>query len=283
MKVIYLPLIKKAIKEDMGKTGDITSDSIVSINKKGRAVLKAKSNGVICGLEVFEDTFFFIDKNLSIETFFKDGDVIESGDTVAVIKGSLNSILKAERTALNFIQRMSGISTYANQFVKAVEGTNAKILDTRKTLPGFRTLDKYSVKTGGAQNHRIGLFDMFLIKDNHIAAAGGINKAVKKALDYKLKNNLKAGIEIEIKNIEEFKEALKLGVDWIMLDNMNIEDIEKCVKINSGRKKLEVSGNVNIETVRFLAETGVDYISVGALTHSVKALDLSLLVEKENF
>jgi nicotinate-nucleotide pyrophosphorylase (carboxylating) len=282
MKIVYLPLIKKAIKEDMGRKGDITSDSIVSKNKKGRALLKAKSNGIVCGLEVFEDTFFFIDRDLNIETFFKDGDRIVSGDVVAVIKGSLNSILKAERTALNFIQRMSGISTYANQFAEAVKGTKARILDTRKTLPGFRTLDKYAVKAGGAQNHRIGLFDMFLIKDNHISAAGSIIKAVKKALDYKAKNKLKAKIEVEIKSLEEFKEALKLEVDWIMLDNMNIEDIDKCVKLNSGRKKLEVSGNVNIDTVRFLAETGVDYISVGALTHSVKALDLSLLVEQEN-
>lgn len=283
MKVIYLPLIKKAIREDMGKKGDITSDSIVPLNKKGQALLKAKSEGIISGLEVFEDTFFFVDNELKIETFFKDGDTVTPGDIVAVIKGSLNSILKAERTALNFIQRMSGISTYANQFVKAVKGTKAQILDTRKTLPGFRTLDKYAVKTGGAQNHRNGLFDMFLIKDNHISAAGGISKAVKKALAYKLKNKLKAKIEVEIKDLDEFREALKLDVDWIMLDNMKLEDIEKCVKLNSGKKKLEVSGNVNIETVRFLAETGVDYISVGALTHSVKALDLSLLVEQENF
>ncbi|HXK50162.1 MAG TPA: carboxylating nicotinate-nucleotide diphosphorylase [Clostridiales bacterium] len=281
MRMIYIPLIKKAVKEDMGKNGDITTDSIISSGKKGRAILKAKSDGIICGLHVFEDTFFYIDKDLKIETFFNDGDRIVKGDVVAVIKGSLNSILKAERTALNFIQRMSGISTCANQFAEAVKGTKAEVLDTRKTLPGFRTLDKYAVKTGGAKNHRIGLFDMFLIKDNHISAAGGITKAVEKALKFRKKKGLDSKIEVEIKNIEEFKEAVKLDVDWIMLDNMNVEDIKKCVKLNKGKKKLEISGNVNLERVRELAETGADYISVGALTHSVKAMDLSLLVEQE--
>jgi len=279
MKMIYIPLIKKALKEDLGKNGDITTDSIISEKQKGKAVLKAKSDGILCGLEVFEDTFFYVDKDLKIETFFKDGDKLEKGDVVAVIKGSLNSILKAERTALNFIQRMSGISTAAYQFVKAVEGTKAKILDTRKTLPGFRILDKYAVKTGGAKNHRMGLFDMFLIKDNHIAAAGSVTKAVEKALKFKKENKLKAKIEVEIKNITEFKEALALEVDWIMLDNMKADEIRKCVSLNKGKKKLEVSGNVTIETVGKLAETGVDYISSGSLTHSVKALDLSLLVE----
>ena len=281
MRMIYIPLIKKAVKEDMGKNGDITTDSIISPGKKGRAILKAKSDGIICGLHVFEDTFFYIDKDLKIETFFNDGDRIVKGDVVAVIKGSLNSILKAERTALNFIQRMSGISTCANQFAEAVKGTKAEVLDTRKTLPGFRTLDKYAVKTGGAKNHRIGLFDMFLIKDNHISAAGGITKAVEKALKYRKKKGLDSKIEVEIKNIDEFKEALELEVDWIMLDNMSVEDIKKCVKLNKGKKKLEISGNVSLERVRELAETGADYISVGALTHSVKAMDLSLLVEQE--
>ncbi len=279
MKMIYIPLIKKALKEDLGKNGDITTDSIIQERQKGKAVLKAKSEGILCGLEVFEDTFFYVDKDLKIETFFKDGDKLEKGDVVALIKGRLNSILKAERTALNFIQRMSGISTAAYQFVKAVEGTNAQILDTRKTLPGFRILDKYAVKTGGAQNHRMGLFDMFLIKDNHIAAAGSVSKAVEKALNFKKENGLKVKIEVEIKNITEFKEALALEVDWIMLDNMKADEIRKCVSLNKGKKKLEVSGNVTIETVRKLAETGVDYISSGSLTHSVKALDLSLLVE----
>ncbi|MBU4485733.1 MAG: carboxylating nicotinate-nucleotide diphosphorylase [Candidatus Delongbacteria bacterium] len=279
MRVIYIPLIKKAIKEDLGKNGDITTDSIIPKKQKGKAVLKAKAGGIISGLQVFEDTFFYIDKDLKIETFFKDGDMIEAGDIVAIITGKLNSILKAERTALNFIQRMSGISTSANQFVQAVKGTNAKILDTRKTLPGFRTLDKYAVKMGGAENHRMGLFDMFLIKDNHIAAAGGITSAVKKALEYKKSKELNSKIEVEVKNQNEFKEALKLDIDIIMLDNMSIEDIKKCVKINAGKKKLEVSGNVTLDTVRKLAETGIDYISSGSLTHSVKALDLSLLVE----
>lgn len=279
MRMIYIPLIKKALKEDLGKYGDITTDSIIPGSQKGKAVLKAKSGGMLSGLSVFEDTFFFIDKELKIETFFKDGDRLEKGDIVAVIKGRLNSILKAERTALNFIQRMSGISTMADQYVQAVDGTNAKILDTRKTLPGFRTLDKYAVKMGGAENHRMGLYDMFLIKDNHIAAAGSITKAVKKAAEFRADKGLKSKIEVEVKNITEFKEALKLDIDIIMLDNMKAEDIKKCVALNKGKKKLEVSGNVTIDTVRKLAETGVNYISSGSLTHSVKALDLSLLVE----
>jgi nicotinate-nucleotide pyrophosphorylase (carboxylating) len=279
MRMIYIPLIKKALKEDLGKYGDITTDSIIPGSQKGKAVLKAKSGGMLSGLSVFEDTFFFIDKDLKIETFFKDGDRLEKGDIVAVIKGRLNSILKAERTALNFIQRMSGISTMADQYVQAVDGTNAKILDTRKTIPGFRTLDKYAVKMGGAENHRMGLYDMFLIKDNHIAAAGSITKAVKKAVEFRADKGLKSKIEVEVKNITEFKEALKLDVDIIMLDNMKAEEIIKCVTLNKGKKKLEVSGNVTIDTVRRLAETGVDYISSGSLTHSVKALDLSLLVE----
>ncbi len=283
MRMVYIPLIKKAVAEDMGKNGDITTDSIVAPGKKGRAVLKAKSDGILCGLHVFEDTFFYIDKDLNIETFFSDGDRIVKGDIVAVIKGSLNSILKAERTALNFIQRMSGISTFANQFVKAVEGTKVQILDTRKTLPGFRMLDKYAVRTGGASNHRTGLFDMFLIKDNHIASAGGITKAVKKALSYRIKKGLDSKIEVEVKNIDEFKEAQKLDVDWIMLDNMTTAEIERCVKINKAGKKIEVSGNVSLERIKELAGTGVDYISVGALTHSVKAMDLSLLVEQGKF
>jgi len=279
MKVIYIPLIKKAISEDMGKNGDITTDSIIPDKQKGKAVLKAKAGGILSGLEIFEDTFFYIDKKLKIETFFSDGDAVEKGDIIAVIQGRLNSILKAERTALNFIQRMSGISTSANQFVQAVKGTNAKILDTRKTLPGFRALDKYAVKTGGAENHRMGLFDMFLIKDNHIAAAGSITKAVDKAIEFRTSKKLNSKIEVEVKNLKEFKEALKLDIDIIMLDNMSIEEIKKCVTLNKKNKKLEVSGNVTIETVGKLAETGVDYISSGSLTHSVKALDLSLLVE----
>ncbi|HQO10268.1 MAG TPA: carboxylating nicotinate-nucleotide diphosphorylase [Clostridiales bacterium] len=279
MKMIYIPMIKNALKEDLGKNGDITTDSIISEKQKGKAVLKAKSEGILCGLAVFEDTFFYVDKDIKIETFFKDGDRLEKGDIIAVIKGKLNSILKAERTALNFIQRMSGISTSAYQFVRAVEGTKTKILDTRKTLPGFRVLDKYAVKTGGAENHRMGLFDMFLIKDNHIAAAGSVTKAVERALKYKKENKLKAIIEVEIKNLAEFKEVLGLDVDWVMLDNMKAEEIKKCVMLNKGRKKLEVSGNVTLDTVRKLALTGVDYISSGSLTHSVKALDLSLLVE----
>ncbi|MFO7809993.1 MAG: carboxylating nicotinate-nucleotide diphosphorylase [Candidatus Delongbacteria bacterium] len=281
MRIAYLPLIKKAVKEDLGKNGDITSDSIVPVQKKGRAVLKSKSSGIISGLEVFEDTFFFLDRDLKIETFFRDGDRLIRGDIVAIIKGNLNSILKAERTALNFIQRMSGISTLTSEFVKAVEGTGTTILDTRKTLPGFRTLDKYAVAKGGGKNHRTGLFDMFLIKDNHISSAGSIKEAVKMVLEYKKQKKLRSLIEVEVKTVSEFKEALDLELDRIMLDNMDIDQIRECISLNKGSKELEISGNVNIDSVSALAGTGVDYISIGSLTHSVKAFDLSLLVEQE--
>ncbi len=284
MKLHYVPLITKAIEEDLGKHGDITSDSVLDRKQKGSAVLISKSRGVLCGLEVFEDTFFYIDKDLRIETFFKDGDMVQSGDKITIISGSLNSILKAERTALNFIQRLSGIASMSYEFVREIEGTKAKILDTRKTLPGFRVLDKYAVMTGGAENHRTGLYDMFLIKDNHISASGGIGKAVSAVLEYKQKRGINSPVEIEVKSVEEFKEAMELSVDRIMLDNMDMIEIEKCVELNKSLKepkKIEVSGNVSLLTVRNIAETGVDFISVGSLTHSVKAMDFSLLVRME--
>jgi nicotinate-nucleotide pyrophosphorylase (carboxylating) len=278
MVLKYKVLIELAFNEDLDRIGDITTNSIIPVDQEGKAILRAKENGVVSGIQIFIDCFEYVDKSVIVEFNISDGDKVSIGDEIATINGKLNSILKAERTALNFIQRMSGISTLTSKFADKLEGTNTKILDTRKTLPGFRFLDKCAVKMGGGKNHRIGLFDMFLIKDNHIKAAGSVTEAIVKAKEYKQSKNLEAKIEVEIKDIVEFKEALVEGADIIMLDNMNREDILECVKLNNGASKLEISGNVTIETVGKIADTGVDYISSGALTHSVKGLDLSLLV-----
>lgn len=271
-------LIDLALKEDMGFFGDITTDSCVTREKRGQAKLIAKDNGVVFGLEIFSDVFLKVDKNIILKHQIKDGDKVKKGDLVSIIEGSLNSILKAERTALNFIQRLSGIATFSNKLASILENSKTKILDTRKTLPAFRMLDKAAVKAGGGDNHRIGLFDMFLIKDNHITAAGSITEAIKSAKKYKIDNNLNALIEIEVESIEGLQEAISEGCDVVMLDNMTNETIKEAVKISNGRVKLEVSGNVDEKRVEELKEIGVDFISLGALTHSVKAFDLSLLV-----
>ena len=278
MDLKYKELIQLAFEEDLDKIGDITTNSIIPVEQDGKAILKAKENGVVSGIQIFKDCFEYIDKSVELNFNISDGDKVSVGDIVATIDGKLNSILKAERTALNFIQRMSGISTLTSKFSKELEIGKTKILDTRKTLPGFRSLDKYAVKMGGGKNHRIGLFDMFLIKDNHIKAAGSIEKAIEKAKEYKKSEGLTAKIEIEIKNIDEFRIALANDVDVIMLDNMSVEDVVTCVKLNTTDTKLEISGNVTLDTIKGLALTGVDYVSSGALTHSVKGLDLSLLV-----
>ena len=278
MDLKYKELIKLAFDEDLDKIGDITTNSIISTKQEGKAILKAKEEGVVSGIQIFKDCFEYIDEGVEVEFSISDGSKVYVGDIVATISGKLNSILKTERTALNFIQRMSGISTLTSKFSKELEVGKTKILDTRKTLPGFRSLDKYAVKMGGGNNHRIGLFDMFLIKDNHIKAAGSIEKAIEKAKKYKQDNSLIAKIEVEVKDIDEFKIALANDIDVIMLDNMSIDDIIICVRLNNSNTKLEISGNVTLNTIKDLVLTGVDYISSGALTHSVKGLDLSLLV-----
>ncbi|NOR45314.1 MAG: carboxylating nicotinate-nucleotide diphosphorylase, partial [Candidatus Delongbacteria bacterium] len=218
MDLKYKELIKLAFEEDLDKIGDITTNSIIPVEQEGKAILKAKENGVMSGIQIFIDCFEYIDKSVNINFNISDGEEVSVGDIVATINGKLNSILKSERTALNFIQRMSGISTLTSKFSKELEVGNTKVLDTRKTLPGFRSLDKYAVKMGGGKNHRIGLFDMFLIKDNHIKAAGSIEKAIEKAKEYKRSNSLDSKIEVEIKNVDEFKTALAKNVDVIMLD-----------------------------------------------------------------
>lgn len=270
--------IEEALFEDIG-LGDITSESIIPSVMMGNAELLVKSNGVIAGLDVAGLVFQFVDPEITFHREVEDGTFVQFKKIVGKIDGPLVSILKAERTALNFLQRMSGIATLTRQFVGAVAGTRAKITDTRKTAPGIRLLDKLAVKIGGGVNHRFGLDDMVLIKDNHIEAAGGITNAIDQCLAYISASNINIKIEVETKNINEVQQILKYdGIQRIMLDNFKTDDIVKAVELINGKFEVEASGNVGLENVRQIAETGVDFISVGALTHSVKALDIALNV-----
>lgn len=278
-ETFYKHLISHALKEDLDIIGDITTDSTILESTTGSAKLIAKEDGVICGLDIFEAVFNYVDSSVETKYFFKDGDLIKKGDLIATMDGLLRSLLKAERTALNFIQRLSGISSFAKELADLVKDCKTEILDTRKTTPGYRYLEKYAVRVGGASNHRVGLFDMFLIKENHIKGAGSVTEAVKRAVNYRESNGIDARIEIEVQNLDMFNEAQSTETDIIMLDNMDNGTIKKCVDLNDGRKKLEVSGNLNYDRVKELANYGVDYLSLGALTHSVKSLDLTLLVQ----
>lgn len=268
-------ILRIVLNEDIG-TGDITTNFTIPKSKKAEAILLVKSEGIICGLDVAERVFRLLDKKMFFQKFSEDGDEVQSGTVAALINGNARAILTAERTALNFMQRMSGISTMTKKFVDEISHTKAKILDTRKTAPCLRYFDKYAVKTGGGENHRIGLFDMILIKDNHIAVSGSITNAVNSCRKELSKSKKKILIEVETKNLSEVEEALQNNVDIIMLDNFSIPMMRKAVKIISGKCKVEASGGININNVKKIAETGVDYISIGALTHSVKALDISL-------
>ena len=268
-------IIKNALAEDIG-SGDITTQAIVHRNIKGRGEFLVKQEGVIAGFEVLQTLFNIFDPSLTFTKNAADGDRVRNGKIAAVVEGSAASILTAERTALNFFQRMSGIATYAQKFLDEIKHTNTKILDTRKTAPGLRYIDKLAVKLSGCQNHRIGLYDMFLIKDNHIAVAGSITKAINACKDFQKGNNSSFKIEVETTNLGEVKEALNCGVDFIMLDNFGLNEMKTAVDFIDGKCKTEASGGIDLDTVKQIAETGVDYISIGALTHSVKALDISL-------
>ena len=264
-------IIINSLKED-GAYDDITTNSIMGKSSKSKVDLIAKEEGIIAGIEVFSRVFEILG-DASVEIFVRDGAKAKKGEIIAKISGSTYSVLSGERTALNLMQRMSGIATLTNEFVKKLQGTKAKLLDTRKTTPNLRILEKYAVKIGGGENHRYNLSDGVLIKDNHIAAAGGIKSAielVRKNVSFVKK------IEVETESIEEVREALKAKADIIMLDNMNIDTIKEALKIINGEALTEVSGNVNLDTIRELAETGVDYISTGYITHSFKVLDLSM-------
>lgn len=266
-------IIEQALAEDIG-AGDVTTNSIISGPAKITAKLIAKAGGIIGGLPIAEMTFHLLDNRVKFRPAVLDGNQIEPGQALAEIEGGAAAILTGERTALNLVGRMSGIATLTREFVNEVRGTKAKILDTRKTAPNLRLLDKMAVRFGGGDNHRMGLFDMILIKDNHIDFAGSITAAVTRAREA----NSGLEIEVEARTLSDVSECLDLGVNWIMLDNMLLEDMREAVRQVKGRARVEASGNVTIQNVRSIAETGVDYISVGALTHSVRALDVSLVV-----
>jgi nicotinate-nucleotide pyrophosphorylase (carboxylating) len=270
-------IIELAIEEDVA-TGDITTESIISANSRAVAIMTAKAPGVISGIDVIKEVFEHFDKDIFWTPYVKEAEKVAKGDTIIRVEGSYRALLTAERTALNILQRMSGIASTTSQFIKELEGTSTKILDTRKTAPGMRVLDKMAVKSGGGENHRIGLFDMVLIKDNHINVAGGITKAVAQ-----IRSKIPAGmlIETETTNLDEVREALEAGSDIIMLDNMENKTMADAVIMVKGKAKTEASGNMSLERLRGVALTGVDYISVGALTHSVTALDISMNIVEE--
>jgi nicotinate-nucleotide pyrophosphorylase (carboxylating) len=270
--------IKRSLEEDI-KTGDITSLATIPADMLASADFLVKQEGILAGIEVVEACFSEYDSATSFIRYYSDGDKVLPGTICAAVEGKARSILTVERTALNFFQRMSGIATMTHQFNERIKHTKARLIDTRKTAPGLREIDKLAVKLGGAENHRIGLYDMFLIKDNHIGVAGTITNAVNACKEWKDKSGIKLKIEVETKNLDEVMEALSCEVDIIMLDNFNIDLMKKAVKIVKGKCKTEASGMVNLDTIKGIAETGVDYISAGALTHSVKALDISLNVK----
>ena len=263
-----LPLLKAAIEEDIG-TGDITTDAIVPENLIAEGYFLAKADGILAGIDISLLVLKILDENLEVMDKFEDGKRIKKGDKIAEIKGNAGAILKGERVALNILQKLSGIATFTSKFVDNIKGTGAKILDTRKTTPLLRKFEKYAVSVGGGENHRVGLYDAVLIKDNHIKIAGGITQALKRIKG-----------EIEVKNKQEFLEAVENGAKRVLLDNMTPSKIKEIVKINQKKAVLEVSGGINLENVRDYALTGVDYISVGMITHSAPALDISFEISK---
>lgn len=275
-KKVLLKIVKSALEEDIGK-GDITTKFSVSPDINALGIIVAKEKGILAGTQVTKEVFWVVDKNTK-STFQKaDGDKFISGEIVADIRGKAPSLLSAERVALNFLQRMSGIATLTARYVKKIKGTKAKILDTRKTTPNLRLLEKYAVSAGGGFNHRMGLYDQILIKDNHINLGNGIRNVLNKIKDV---NSGRLFVEIEVKNIRQLRQALRFNVDRIMLDNMSIEEIGDAVKIVNGRCELEVSGNISLQNIREIAEAGVDYISVGSLTHSYNSIDLCMRIRR---
>lgn len=265
-------IVRRALAEDVG-AGDVTTDSIVPADAVAHGQFIAKAAGVIAGWDAVAATFAALDRRVAVRPIVHDGRDVRAGTLIGTVDGPARALLSGERVALNFLQRLSGIATLTRAFVRAVEGTRAVILDTRKTAPGLRVLDRLAVRLGGGTNHRLGLFDMALVKENHIAAAGGLTAAVRR-----FRANAPAGIpiEVEVRSLAELREALHLAPDRILLDNMSVEEMREAVRAASGRVPLEASGGVTLETVAEIARTGVDFISAGALTHSVRALDISL-------
>ena len=265
------PLIDLALAEDVGK-GDVTTVATVPEGKEGRAVIIAKAHGIVCGLPIMAEVFRQVDEAIRLTHLASDGEPVAPGDVVAALSGPLRGILTAERTALNFLTHLSGIATLTARFVDVVAPYRAVILDTRKTTPGWRILEKYAVRCGGGRNHRMGLYDMVLIKDNHIAACGSLAEAVRRVRAA----GISLPIEVEVRTLAELEEALSLGVDRILLDNMDIPTLRKAIARAKGKVELEASGGVTLENAAEIAACGVDYISIGALTHSAPALDFSL-------
>jgi nicotinate-nucleotide pyrophosphorylase (carboxylating) len=282
LETIAEPLVNLALTEDLG-SGDITTDSVVPEGAQATGRAFAKEDGVLAGRDVARLAFAQTDPSLVFEAHVRDGASLKSGLEIFTVKGSARGILKAERVALNFLQRLSGVATATRRFVEAVSGTGVVILDTRKTTPGLRVLEKYAVAVGGGRNHRFGLFDMYLVKDNHLRIVGGIGEAISRIR----KKGLDLPVEVEVRTLKELEEACEDGADRVMLDNMSVEDVKRACEIvqsarakSSGKKpELEISGGVDLSNVRSLAIKGVDYISVGAITHSAPALDINLVIE----
>lgn len=269
-------LVENSLREDIGN-GDHSSLASIPENTNGNAKMIFKEEAIVAGLELCKLVFKIVDKNLEITFFKNEGDLVKKGEVILKVSGKVHSILAAERTALNFIQRLSGIATITYKINDMIKDTNCKILDTRKTTPGLRILEKWAVKIGGGYNHRIGLFDMVMLKDNHIDFAGGITKAVKNTEEYLKHKNLNLKIEVETRNLKEVEEAMKIdSVDRIMLDNFSPDMIINALTLINKRKETEASGGITIDNIRNYALTGIDYISIGALTHSVKCIDISL-------
>ena len=270
-------IINTALAEDINYI-DVTTDNLLDDSHKSNAYFIAKDDGVLCGIDIAMRVFELVGSGVEAEILLNDGTAVKKGDIIANLKGSTKTLLKGERTALNILQHMSGIATATNKCVKLVEGSNARITDTRKTLPGLRPLQKYAVTVGGGRNHRYNLSDGAMLKDNHIDAYGSIKAAVN-ALREKAGHMLK--VEVEVRNFDELQEALDCGCEIIMLDNMSLSDMTKAVEITNGRAKLEASGNITLENISEVAKTGVDIISLGALTHSVKCFDISMKIQTE--
>ena len=269
-------LIDLAIREDIGD-GDHSSQSCIPETAQGKVQLLVKEEGIIAGVEIAGKVFSKIDPEVKIEIFIKDGTKVKPGDIAFTVQGKVWTLLKTERLVLNIMQRMSGIATRTNEYVKRLDGLHTKVLDTRKTTPGMRVLEKMAVKTGGGENHRMGLYDMVMLKDNHIDFAGGIENAITSVKKYLKENNKDLKIEVEVRNMDELNEVMRVGgIHRIMLDNFDIEQTKAAVELIDGKYETESSGGITMDTLRDYAECGVDYISVGALTHHIKSLDMSL-------
>ena len=265
-------LIRSALKEDISSE-DVSTNAVMPVPKMGAVNLIAKQDGIICGLGVFKRVFEMLDENVKIDFYFKDGDIIRNKELIATVTGDIRALLSGERTALNYLQRMSGIATYTHEMAKLFDGTKTRLLDTRKTTPNMRIFEKYAVKVGGGYNHRYNLSDGVLLKDNHIGAAGSVERAVKLAKEYA---PFVRKIEIECETLEMVRDAADAGADIIMLDNMDVDTMKEAIRIINGRAQTECSGNVTKENAAKLADIGVDFVSSGALTHSAPILDLSL-------